>query len=105
MSNSISSEDPYQALFLELAEIVNSLSVEKRASIRTQLGEYTHDLKDLLGLVTGANALLKRYAASDEMDPQVMEMVVLIGDISMKIDEHMDLLTKYLSQQIMIEEK
>ena len=88
-------------MFLELAELVNSSPLEQRIFIRSQLGEYTHDLKHLLGLVTGANAVLTKYTS--ENDPQFREMVEMIQEAALKIDAQVDLLTEQLSQYIRTE--
>lgn len=88
-------------MFLELAELVNSSPLEQRIFIRSQLGDYTHDLKHLLGLVTGANAVLAKYTS--ENDPQFREMVEMIQEAALKIDAQVDLLTEQLSQNIRTE--
>ena len=74
---------PDQA-FQRLAELVNQLPEEERTALRVALGNYTHDLKHTLGLVTGANALLSRIAADQ---PQIMEMAEIIQKASGQIDE------------------
>ena len=102
MSHDSSSPDPSQGVFLELAELVNSCPVEQRIFIRSQLGEYTHDLKHLLGLVTAANAVLKRKFASED-DPQFREMVEMIQEAAQKIDAQVDMLTEQFSQYIQTE--
>jgi len=101
MNQTPSSPDRNRSVFLELAELVNSSPLEQRIFIRSQLGEYTHDLKHLLGLVTGANAVLTKYTS--ENDPQVREMVEMIREAALKIDAQVDLLTEQLSQYIRTE--
>ena len=101
MNQTPSSPDRNRSVFLELAELVNSCPVEQRIFIRSQLGEYTHDLKHLLGLVTGANAVLTRKFALED-DPQFREMVEMIQEAAQKIDAQVDLLTEQLSQYIQI---
>jgi len=102
MTQNSSSHDHSRSVFLELAELVNSSPLEQRIFIRSQLGEYTHDLKHLLGLVTAANAVLKRNYASDD-DPQFREMVEMIQKAAQKIDAQVDMLTEQLSQYIQTE--
>jgi len=101
MNQTPPSPDRNRSVFLELAELVNSCPVEQRIFIRSQLGEYTHDLKHLLGLVTGANAVLTKYTS--ENDPQFREMVEMIQEAALKIDAQVDLLTEQLSQYIRTE--
>jgi len=101
MNQTPPSPDRNRSVFLELAELVNSCPVEQRIFIRSQLGEYTHDLKHLLGLVTGANAVLTKYTS--ENDPQFREMVEMIQEAALKIDAQVDLLTGQLSQYIRTE--
>lgn len=87
---------PDQA-FLRLAELVNQLPEEERTTLRVALGNYTHDLKSTLGLVTGANALLSRIAADQ---PQIMEMAEIIQKGSGQIDELIMVLADQLNNRI-----
>lgn len=100
MSKHDVSQEQFQSVFLELADLVNSQKLEKRISIRKQLGEFTHDLKHLLGLVTSANAILQRRSFSAEEDPELKEMVDLVVEAAQNIDSKIDLMADYLNQQI-----
>lgn len=104
MSRFLSSAEKYQAVFTELGELVNTLSLEKRVSIRDGLGNYAHDLKHLIGLVAGANAVLERKHGSALEETELEEMVELIVESAFKIDAQIDLLTTYLNHQIDIED-
>lgn len=100
MSQSPSSQEEYRALFLELSDLVNLLPREKRESVRTKLGDYAHDLKHQLGLVTGANALLERVDVSEDIETEIRELISVIREAVGQIDDHIDTLTEYLNHQI-----
>jgi hypothetical protein len=103
MKQSSSSDEQDQTVFLQLAELVNSLPPEKRVSIRHFLGEYTHDLKHLIGLVTGANALITRQQSGNANSDVFEEMLAMIEDAAKQIDSQIDRLTVYLSQRISLD--
>ena len=100
MTRTPASQEDYRALFLELSALVNLLPMDKRASIRTKLGAYTHDLKHQLGLVMGAKALLERFDFSEEVDPEIRELAAVIQQAARQIDDHINTLTEYLNHQI-----
>jgi len=100
MSLPSSFQSENKAVFMKLAELVNTLSLDERSSVRNELGEYTHDLKHLLGLVTSASAVLRREPAFGEQDSQLAEMVELIDQTIRKIDAQIDVLAESLSHQI-----
>jgi len=83
--------------FHRLADLVNQLPEEERIALRSALGNYTHDLKHTLGLVTGANAIFLRMASAQ---PQILEMAEIIQNASGQIDELITLLADQLNNQI-----
>ena len=100
MSRTSSFKEKYRDLFMELSALVNELPIDERALIRARLGDYAHDLKHQLGLVTGANALLERYDFSEDILPEIQELAAVIRDAARQIDDYIDTLTEYLSHQI-----
>lgn len=100
MSRTPSSQEDFRALFLELSALVNTLPSDQRASIRTKLGDYAHDLKHQLGLVMGANALLERNDFSEDIRLEIRELAAVIREAAAQIDGHIDMLTEYLNHQI-----
>lgn len=83
--------------FQRLSDLVNQLPDEERIALRDALGHYTHDLKNTLGLVTGANAILPRVAVGQ---PQIKEMSGIIQKASGQIDDLIMLLVEHLNNQI-----
>jgi len=100
MSSSLAARDDDRAVFLQLAELVNSLPQAERVSIRRQLGDYAHDLKHQLGLVTSAIALLERYDVSEDAAQQIGELAAVIGEAARQLDGQVDILTAHLNHQI-----
>ena len=90
----------YLAAFLEIAQAANQLPENRRAEISNQLGAYTHDLKHLLGLVTGANEIILRRSPSDESVGKIIEMVEIIQDAASQMDAYFDLLVDNLYHPI-----
>lgn len=88
--------EQYEAAFQAIAEAVRELSEEEVRRISAQLGEYTHDFKHLLGLVTGANAILLRSVSSDEQGAKMMEMVEIINRSSAQLNAFIEVLVSQL---------
>ena len=80
-----------------LAALANQLHEEERAELLSALGEYTHDLKHMLGLVTGANALISRTGTGQE---QIEEMTKIIMNASSQLDEYITLMVEELNNRI-----
>ena len=60
MNENQSNADNYARLFQELASLINRQPPETRQQTRRVLGEYLHDIKDTLGLIMGASAVITR---------------------------------------------
>jgi geranylgeranyl pyrophosphate synthase len=88
---------PATDAFQRLAVLVNQLPEEERSNIRAALGEFTHDLKHTIGLVTGANVLVSRTVTDQT---QVAEMVEIIQNASNQIDDLITLMVDQLNDQI-----
>ncbi len=86
----------YEGVFLELANAASHLSDEEQEQLGAQLGEYTHDLKHILGLVTGANAIILRSAPSDEPGSKIVEMVEIIEDATAELNAYFDVMIDHL---------
>ena len=93
----------YSAAFLDIAQAASQLPEDKRVEVSNQLGTYTHDLKHLLGLVTGANEIILRHASSDEPGGKIVEMVEIIQDATIQMDAYFDLLVDNLYHPIVQE--
>ena len=59
-----------------------------------------HDVKHQLGLITGANAVIKRDLVKGEQPTQCMEMTEITDDASKKIDLHLNLVTDNFTARI-----
>ncbi len=94
------SPEQYQAAFEAIAGAVRQLPDEQRKQIGEQLGEYTHDFKHLLGLVTGANAVLLRVAPADEKGDKMLEMVETIDKASVQLNAYIDMIVSQLYMPI-----
>ena len=87
-------------VFAVLAELINRLPVEERTKLRASLGAYSHDLKNTLGLITGANALIGRNPPQGEAAETVLEMAGIIENATVRMDELIMLLVDDLNNQI-----
>lgn len=88
--------EQYQAAFGAIAEAVRQMPDDQRREISEQLGRYTHDFKHLLGLVTGANAVLLRSAPADEKSARILEMVEIIEAATLQLDSFIEVLVAKL---------
>jgi len=86
----------YQATFEVIGNLVRELPDGQRELISEQLGEYTHDLKHLLGLVTGANAVILRVVPTDEKGVKVLEMVETIDKAAGQLNDYIDVIVSQL---------
>lgn len=86
----------YEAVFQAIARAVRQLPEEERSRINAQLGEFTHDLKHLVGLVTGANSVVLRSAPSDESGEQIVEMVKISNHAAAEIDAFIEVIVQHL---------
>ena len=105
MKTDSSGKNRYKEVFLRLTECVNSLPLEERVFIRTELGNYSHDMKHYLGVISGANTLLDRNISLEDRDyqDQDREVIDMIRDSSIELNDYTDLLTEYLCKNIFIE--
>jgi hypothetical protein len=93
-------EEKYALLFQELAELVNQQPKENREHTRRLIGEFLHDIKHQLGLITGANAVILRELNSERGPNQSFEMIKISGDASLKINAYVDLVSENLTAKI-----
>jgi hypothetical protein len=93
-------EGKFAPLFQELAEMINQQPVETRERTRLLIGEYFHDIKHTLGLITGANTVLQRDLQDGCENFDGTEMIQIANDAAMKINQYIDLLTKNLTTLI-----
>jgi hypothetical protein len=100
MSEDSNTSTKFEEAFQILAQLVNQLSPEDRVKLREQLGAYTHDLKNTVGLITGANMLIKRLPAQQEFDTGTLEMTELITIAANRIDELIMLMVENLNNEI-----
>jgi signal transduction histidine kinase len=87
-------------VFATLADLINRLPVEERTKLRAGLGAYSHDLKNTLGVITGANALICRIPPQAEAAETVLEMAGIIENATGQMDELIMLLVEDLNNQI-----
>ncbi|MBN2045212.1 MAG: hypothetical protein JW757_09350 [Anaerolineales bacterium] len=93
--------DEVRKAFWRLAALVNGLTAEEQSELKFALGEYTHDLKHTLGLVTGANALISRTAAGQA---KIDEMTRMIEGAARQLDQLTDLMVEELNNRIGVDD-
>lgn len=96
--------EQYGAVFQLIAAAVQKLPDEQRSRISAQLGEYTHDFKHLLGLVTGANSVLLRSAPSDETGDLIVEMAGISDKAVIELNQLIELIIEQLNLAIQPQE-
>ena len=72
----------------------------RREHTRRLIGEFLHDIKHQLGLITGANAVIKRDLEMGKQPKQCMEMTQITDEASKKIDQHLNLVTDNFTAEI-----
>jgi len=87
----------YQQAFRQIAEALKQLPPDQQKDLREMLGNYTHDLKHTLGLVTGAHSLLVRDANTAGVHADILE---IIQQAAKELDDHFEILIHNLSNQI-----
>lgn len=85
-----------------LAAAARDLPPEQREQVRTALEAYTHRMNHTVGLVIGANSLLRRLKVVDEPD-LLVEMTAMIASASEDLKQHIDLVVKNLNHRIDLE--
>ncbi|MEN8241934.1 MAG: hypothetical protein ABFS17_08440 [Chloroflexota bacterium] len=100
MSEMQSIEEKYALFFRELAELVNQQPAETREHTRRLIGEFLHDIKHTLGLITGANTIIERDLGDKSEPFDSFEMIQIADQASMVIDAHLDLLNQHFASRI-----
>lgn len=100
MSPKIRNSEEFEETFRILSGLVNELSAEDRIKLREKLGAYTHDLKNTIGLVTGANVLISRSAEALNHDTGTLEMTELITSAASRLDDLIMLMVENLNNEI-----
>lgn len=100
MSEFDAAADKYSPAFQELAEIVNRQPEESRELVRRALGEYLHDIKHTLGLITGANTIIQRDLEDGPENFDSAEMLTIVMDAALRINKYVNLLNENLVTQI-----
>jgi nitrogen-specific signal transduction histidine kinase len=100
MSEPSSIEDKYALFFSQLAELINQQPPDTRADTRRLIGDYLHDIKHTLGLITGANTLIERDL-KDESEPfDSFEMLEIANQASMTINQYLNLVNENFASKI-----
>ena len=86
-------EEKFAPFFRELAEIVNQQPAETRERTRRLIGEYFHDIKHTLGLITGANTIIERDLQNDSELFDSFEMIQISNNASLSISSYVNLVT------------
>jgi hypothetical protein len=86
--------EKYGQTFRQLAEIVNQQPEEAREVLRGGFGEYQHDIKHTLGLITGANTIIQRDLEDGCEDFDSAEMIQIVTDAALRINQYVNLLNE-----------
>ena len=100
MSEIQSAEDRYAPWLREMAELVNQQSPEERQRSRQMIGELLHDIKDTLGLITGANSILGRDLGEVTEDEDRSEMLKISNNATMLLNQYTNLVGENFANQI-----
>jgi hypothetical protein len=100
MSDFVPNGETYVQTFWELAEIVNQQPEQTREQVRVLFGDYLHDIKHTLGLVTGANTVLRRNLSSQNKDQENLETLQIADQAAQKISLYLDLLAENFAGRI-----
>ena len=100
MSINPEKEMEFSEIFRQIAEYLNRLTPEKRAELRKGLGEYSHDLKHILGVVMGAQSLIQ--LDDDSAVKHVEELDISIQSLK-DLNAMFDIMVHNLSNQIELE--
>jgi hypothetical protein len=90
----------YRQAFKELADLINRQSPDIREETRRVFGEYLHDIKHTIGLITGATTIILRDLEDGCEDFDSAEMLPIINDAAMRINHYVNLLNETLVTQI-----
>lgn len=93
--------EKFSQVFRQVAEILNQCAPEERAAVRADLGDYTHDLKHILGVVLGAQTLM---AYDKDLLANHGDELEIIARSAKDLNSMFELLIQNLSNEIMIEE-
>ena len=91
----------FREIFQQIAGNLNQCTPEERAAIRTGLGDYTHDLKHILGVVLGAQTLMA--FDGDTLEKHGDELDILVQSVK-DLDGMFDIFIHTLQSEIVLED-
>lgn len=103
MTDDYENNKKFEALWQELAGLINELPIERREGYREVLGEFLHDMKHTLGLITNANAILRRDVEGAPEKTRGLEMIKIVQTGATQLNEYLNILVEEFGNAIEVE--
>lgn len=100
MAGDLQSSDRYTQMWQDLAEVLNRLPIEDQEAYRKVLGEYLHDMKHTLGLITNANEILRRDVGERPERSRSLEMINIIHTGALQLDGYLTTMVEEFANRI-----
>lgn len=100
MDNQAERNDEHAQTWRDLAGLVNGLPVEEREQYRAVVGNFMHDMKHTLGLITNANEILRRDVENDPGKSRSVEMLNIIRTGALQMDVYLNTMVKEFANHI-----
>lgn len=100
MDNQTERNDDHVQTWRDLAELVNALPVEERERYRAVVGNFMHDMKHTLGLITNANEILRRDVENDPGKSRSLEMLNIIRTGALQMDGYLNTMVNEFANHI-----
>ena len=96
----IKGADKFEGTWQELSILINQLSQDDKQRLRDSLGEFTHDMKHALGLISSGSELIRRDFASCGHEHKSQEMIDVIHTGFEQANAYLDVIVSNLSNKI-----
>ena len=100
MSELPSADEKYAVWLKELAALINQQPQGERQRSRELIGDLLHDIKDTLGLITGANSILERELQITSDPAENSEMLKISNNAAMLLNKYAELISENFANQI-----
>ena len=100
MSELPSAVEKYAVWLNELAALINQQPQGERQRSRELIGDLLHDIKDTLGLITGANSILERELQITSDPAENSEMLKISNNAAMLLNKYAELIGENFANQI-----
>jgi hypothetical protein len=100
MDNQTEGKNEHAQTWRELAGLVNNLPVEEREQYRAVVGNFMHDMKHTLGLITNANEILRRDVENEPGKSRSLEMLNIIRTGALQMDGYLNTMVEEFANHI-----